>query len=94
MNSYIALFVYFIVFITFIWIFRKKLHKNLFPSIVVSLIIGQISMIIISYFIIFSTNNTTAEQSTSVELIFWSINLLTPILVYGSLIYYIYSKKL
>ena len=94
MNSYIALLVYFVTFIAFVYIFRKILRKRLFPSIVVALIAGQISLIVISYFFLFSGDNSTTEQSTSVELIFWSINLLTPILVYGSLVYYIYTKKL
>lgn len=82
----------FIISIVFTTIFLYKYrNKNLYLSIVSGLIIGQISLIIASMTgIIIQGDNS----SISSQLIFWSINMLIPFIVYTTLLYIIYTTDI
>ena len=93
MNLYTVLFIYFVIFIITVYFFRKYLRKTLFSAVLAGLILGQLALIILSSFGLFQGSDNT-EVPMSTEMIFWTINLITPFLVYGSLLYLIYTKKL
>lgn len=90
MNSYAILLLYALIFFLTIIFFNKLWKKNIFASILAGLIVGQIMLIVLSGFGFFNDNSSSA----STELIFWSINLITPFVIYGSLFYIIYTHDL
>ena len=91
MHLYIVIGLYAFIFILTMIFFVKYLRKNIFLSFLASLIIGQFMLIFLSFFGVFSkTSNTTSSS----ELIFWCINLLTPFIIYGALLYIIYTKNI
>lgn len=93
MNLYVVLSLYVVVFVITVMVFRKYLGKSIFAAFLAGLILGQFVLIFLSCFGLFqSTDNGSTPMST--DMIFWSINLITPFLVYGSLLFMIYTKDL
>jgi predicted membrane protein len=94
MNSYTILFLYTLIFFLTIIFFHKLWKKNIFASILAGLIVAQLVLIFLSFFGIFAQTDDGNVSSASTELIFWAINLITPFLIYGSLLYIIYTRDL
>lgn len=94
MNTYIVLFLYILTFALTVFLFYKYWKKRIFASILAGLIVGQLALILISYFLVFSPVDGEASRSSSTELIFWAINLITPFIVYISFLYFLYRKNL
>jgi hypothetical protein len=91
MQLYSVLGLYALIFLLTVLFFTRYLSKNYFLSFLAALIVGQMMLIFLSCFGLFEQ---TSSSTTSTELIFWSINLITPFVVYIALLYIIYTRDI
>lgn len=92
MSFFYVLVFYVLIFFGTILFFYKSQGKSIFASSLAGIICSQLILVLMSFFGVFG--ETKDQNSTSAELIFWAINLLTPFVVYFSLLYVIATKNL
>lgn len=95
MNLKLALVVYIAVLFLATFIFNHVWNKPILDSLIVGLILAQISLMILATGGVFDTddNDTGAHSLNYAEILFWSITILTPFIVYFYVVYHVYNMK-